>query len=268
MSKHVNPCRPAGAQLPRVAVFAGTTEGRLFVERLVAAGVEVEAFVATAYGSSLLEEGPRLHIHMGRLDVDGMTACLAGVDVVVDATHPFATQAHETIRAACAASAIPRIRLARGREGRATGAVYVDSVEEAAFYLKDRGGSILLTTGSKDVDRFLDVPGMAERTYIRVLPQAEILNLLMRRGVAPSHIIAMQGPFSTELNSAMLRHVGASWLVTKESGREGGLDEKIAAANMAHAGVVIVARPDEEPGARNLEEAYAEVLRIVGRCAR
>ena len=52
----------------------------------------------------------------------------------------------------------------------------------------------------------------------------------MELGFDGKHLIAMQGPFSKELNVAMLRQTEADYFVTKESGKTGGFEEKYEAA--------------------------------------
>ena len=54
----------------------------------------------------------------------------------------------------------------------------------------------------------------------------------------------------------MLRQFDASWMVTKESGKEGGFDEKLEAAKEAGAKVVLVRRPPEQKGV-SVEEGIA-----------
>ena len=56
----------------------------------------------------------------------------------------------------------------------------------------------------------------------------------------------MWGPFLKELNLALLRQFHISYLVTKESGREGGFDEKLAAAKEAGCLLIVIERPKEE----------------------
>ena len=58
------------------------------------------------------------------------------------------------------------------------------------------------------------------------------------------------------MNTAMLRQFDASWMVTKESGKEGGFDEKLEAAKEAGAKVVLVRRPPEQKGV-SVEEGIA-----------
>lgn len=50
------------------------------------------------------------------------------------------------------------------------------------------------------------------------------------------------------MNVAMLQSFHAEWMVTKESGRNGGFEEKIEAAKKAGVRVVLIGRPKEEEG--------------------
>ncbi|MCD8083759.1 MAG: precorrin-6y C5,15-methyltransferase (decarboxylating) subunit CbiE, partial [Clostridiales bacterium] len=73
-------------------------------------------------------------------------------------------------------------------------------------------------------------------------------------GLRGERLSAMQGPFSAEMNAAMLRQTGARWLVTKESGGRGGFADKIRAAGDCGVGVVVIRRPLKEEGI-SVEEA-------------
>lgn len=82
-------------------------------------------------------------------------------------------------------------------------------------------------------------------------------------GVPAGHIIAMQGPFSEELNAAMLRSVSARYLVTKESGDVGGFAAKAAAAQQTGAVLVVVGRPPSREG-MSLSAVLEEIQRRFG----
>lgn len=236
-----------------VAVFAGTTEGRELCERLSACGRDARAFTATDYGEALVSDLPGIEVHAGRLDEEGMAVALRGCKTVVDATHPFAVEASRTIAAACARTGSRYVRLARGRLDEEGEAVRVASVSDAAAYLRAREGCALVTTGSKEAHAFAS-PELLERVYLRVLPDASAIARLRGLGFPAARIIAMQGPFSRELNAAMLKQIDARWLVTKSSGAAGGEGEKLAAARDAGARVVLVERPVERAGACSFDE--------------
>lgn len=100
---------------------------------------------------------------------------------------------------------------------------------------------------------------------MRVLPLPGAITKCIDAGFSPSHVIGMQGPFTRELNEAMLRQVGAQWLVTKDSGTVGGTAEKIASARDVGARCIVVARPAEGDGALSLREVEDALLREFAR---
>ena len=53
-------------------------------------------------------------------------------------------------------------------------------------------------------------------------------------------IIAMQGPFSAQMNECILREYSIDWMVTKISGHAGGFEEKIEAAKKAGVGICAI----------------------------
>lgn len=253
---------------PTLRVFAGTTEGRLLCEWIAARGMRARAYAATEYGGELIGDLPGVEVHTGRLDEQEMEAELSGSVLVVDATHPFASIASGNIRAAAKATGARYVRLRREEQAAPDDdVVVVGSIAEAACVLAQARGRALLTTGSKELAPYAKVEDFAERFFVRVLPTADAVGKCAEAGFAPSRIIAMQGPFTRELNAAMLRQVGASWLVAKDSGSIGGTGEKIAAARDVGARCILIARPDEPERAFTLREVE-ELLARPGSQAR
>ena len=249
----------------KLCVFAGTTEGRELVELLEGQPVAVTACVATEYGETLLTARENLTISAGRLRCEEMEALLRreGFDLVVDATHPYAQEVTKHIAGACQTAGTDYLRLLREEQGLPEGAVWTPDAAGAAALLADRPGNILLTTGSKELDKFASIPGFAQRTYARVLPMEASLRACEAAGLSPAHILAMQGPFSREMNLAMLRAVSAAWLVTKEGGAAGGFQEKAEAAAEAGAGLVVIGRPPQRQG-MDFAGAAEEIRRRFG----
>ena len=234
----------------KLCVFAGTTEGRELVRFLAAQDVLVTACVATEYGETLLEPAENLTVSAERLDRQEMEALLRreGFCLVVDATHPYAAAVTENIAAACQAAGVEYLRLLRPASDRAEEAVYVPDTAAAADYLSRTEGEILLTTGSKELGVFAAMPDFARRVYARVLPMDSSLASCAAAGLPPARIIAMQGPFTKELNTAMLRAVKARWLVTKDGGAAGGFADKAEAAREAGARLLVIGRPPQRQG--------------------
>ena len=248
-----------------ICVFAGTTEGRRLVEFLVGQPVKVLACVATEYGETLIPKGDNIEVSTGRLNGSAMEALFRDrcFDLVIDATHPFATMASDTIAGACAATETAYLRLNRDDEDMDGGAVVVDSIRAAADFLAAHPGVALLATGSKELAPYTAVPDYRERFYPRVLPMQSSLEACEAAGFSPAHIIAMQGPFSIDMNVATLKAIGAEWLVTKASGSSGGFEEKLEAARRAGARCVVIGQPEQASGL-NLAGTIKQLSRRYG----
>ena len=227
----------------RLLIFGGTTEGRVLAQQAGELGAEVTVSVATELGAEELYGLEDVRILTGRLDRSGMEVLLSGFDLCVDATHPYARLATAEIRAACERTGVSLLRLLRPAS-QIEGAVRVSSCQTAAEFLADEGGNVLLATGAKELGAFAPLGG--ERLYPRVLPLADSLSACGAAGVPASHVIAMQGPFSRELNEALIRQFRIAYLVTKDGGRAGGFEEKAAAAKAAGARLILIRRPRED----------------------
>lgn len=239
-------------------IFAGTTEGRKLTEYLSGQSAFVYACTATPYGEELLPERDNLKVIAKRMDCSDILALLQqeNFSLVIDATHPYAEEVSLNIRKACEISRIPHIRIIRESADCGTGgAVIMPSIDKAVEYLAKRPGNIFVSTGSKDLKQYASLPDYKNRLYVRVLPDADAVNACHFIGLKGKHIICMQGPFSEQLNTALLKECSASYLVTKESGEPGGFSSKIAAAVNAGVTPVVIKRPEERDGL-TLNEAF------------
>lgn len=243
--------------MSKILIFAGTTEGRLLAEFLSRQQVPSYVCVATEYGGQLLEENAYLQVSHSRLDESQMQQLIReeSIHLTVDATHPYAVEVSANIRKACEAAGCEYIRLLRSsvQTGEEEEMVCVESVEAAVAFLKGTEGNILATTGSKELHKYTAIPDFSERVFARVLSTPEVAQHCASLGFTGKHLICMQGPFSEELNTALLKQFDARWLVTKEAGKNGGYEEKIRAAAKAGARVVLIGRPTTETGL-SLEE--------------
>ena len=234
----------------KLCVFGGTTEGRELVEFLNTQPCRVTACVATEYGQTLLPEGENLTVSARPLPVGAIGALLQAerFDLVIDATHPYAASITRSIAAACEAAGVEHWRLLRGASEAPEDAVFAENTDEAVRFLSGTEGNILLTTGSKELSKFATLPDFAARCWARVLPLPASLEACSAAGLSPSHIFALQGPFSREMDEAMLHRTSARWLVTKDGGAAGGFQEKAAAARHAGARLLVIGRPAQETG--------------------
>ena len=227
----------------KLVLFSGTTEGRSLSRALASLGGDVHVCVASDYGREEQGEIPGVTVHAGHLDVDGMEAVLQGAMLCIDATHPYAVLATDNIRAAAEKAGIPYKRLLRRASDLPEGSIVVASAAEAAAYLTETEGNILFTTGSRELAAFAALGG--ERLYPRVLPAAESLALCEAAGIPRRNVVAMQGPFSRELNLALIQQFSIRYLVTKDGGDAGGFKEKAAAAADSGVTLVVIRRPED-----------------------
>ena len=236
--------------MSKICIFGGTTEGRKLAEFLSGQPCDVMVCVATDYGQTLLPEAEHVSVSARRLPVGEIVSLLTEhrFDLVIDATHPYAQSITKSIARACRETETLRWRLLRSASGVSPEHTYMETVSDAAAFLSETEGNILLTTGSKELAGFSQLPGFSERVWARVLPLQSSLDACAQAGLPASHIFAMQGPFSEAMNAAMLRTIGAQYLVTKDGGAPGGFEEKESAAKSAGARLVVIGRPPEEEG--------------------
>lgn len=232
--------------MKKVLIFAGTTEGRELAEILADARIACSVCVATGYARELMKDD-RLDVHCGRLTEEEMETLMrdGGYDVVVDATHPYAQIVSQNIRQAASHQSIPMIRLRRSTESAEKDLICFQTHEECSAWLSKQTGNILLTTGSKDLGVYASDETIRKRLFVRVLPGEESIRLCTAQGITGCQIIAMQGPFSEQMNECILKECAIDWMVTKISGHAGGFEEKIEAARKTGAGICAILPPTE-----------------------
>lgn len=257
-----------------ILIFGGTTEGRELAELLAKNKIECELHVATEYGGQVVENSdlPQdvlslIHIKTGRLSKKEMRelAESGGYRIVVDATHPFATEVSENIKESFCDKTVIRLERNLNHIGEKN-LFYFDDAPECEkslekFAEKNLDARIFLTTGSKDLHIFCRNENLRKHLVARVLPSVESLKICEENKLEGGQIIAMQGPFSQKMNEAQIRDYKIHILVTKESGRAGGLDEKIEAAKNCGIKCFVIkakdcrGKPDRQPVSAFLEKA-------------
>lgn len=246
----------------KILLFAGTAEGREIAEFLNEHEINTYVCVATKYGGKVIPDGDYLTVSAKRLDTCEISHLIQAqrFQMVIDATHPYADVVSDNIKMACEEQQAEYIRLVRKSvAGEKEACIYVSSVEEAVDYLGTTTGNVLITTGSKELHKYIKLQDYRSRLYARVLSTASITTLCGELGFEGKNLICMQGPFSTELNAAMLKEINASYLVTKESGKAGGSPEKLEAANQTNVTPIIIGRPCIEQGP-DLEELKSRLI--------
>ncbi|MDO5699231.1 MAG: cobalt-precorrin-6A reductase [Dermatophilus congolensis] len=241
----------------RVLVLSGTGDGRALVRSLTEAGHDVTESVAGRTKLAREMAGVRVGGFGG---ADGLVEWLGAnaVDVVVDATHPFAATMTANAAAACAQSGVRLARWVRPSwrsrpdadawtwvEGHDEACATVESVRTAT-----EPGRVLLTIGRQNLD-----------TYRR-------LDDVIARVTEPApgwetpfgwEMLIARGPFTVEGEIALLRDLGVGIVVSKDSGGE-ATSAKLDAAAALGVRIVMVSRPptpDDVPEFAGQDELLA-----------
>lgn len=236
-----------------ILVLAGTSDARELAVRIKESGYELLSTVVTDSAAKSMEEAG-LPVQVGRLTAQDLVSLIAekGIRCVVDATHPFAEEASKNAMAASQEAGVPYIRYERESLS-APGSeklIVVEDYVQAAELAAKKKGVIMLTTGSKTLKIFTDrLLGLPDTTLVaRMLPRLDNMQKCEELGLEQKNIVAMQGPFSKDLNKALYDHYKVTLMITKESGKVGAFDEKVEAALEMGIETIVIGRPKIEYG--------------------
>jgi len=231
----------------RLLILGGTAEAAALA-RVVSDRLGGRLEVTTALAGRTEAPGPlpgRVRIG-GFGGVEGLAAYIAeaGIEVLVDATHPFADQIARHARLASERMGLPRLVLERPpwRRHPLDRWIEVEDVAGAAAAVTRLGWRCLLTIGARDLDAFA---GLAQVHFVvRVIdPPRRTLPL------ASYEVVLGRGPFTLAGERALLRRHRIDVLAAKASGGA-ATEAKLVAAREAGLPVVMLRRPKPEPGPR------------------
>lgn len=230
-------------------VFAGTSDARAYALNLADCGEKIIVCTATKYGASLYPKHSNIiKIYDTPMDEDEMERVIIseGIEAIIDATHPFAVNVSANIHTVSKKLKLPVTTVKRESclpNELLRQVMVVTDYAEATEYLKATKGNILLTIGSNHMDVFTQTLPL-ERLVVRVLPTISSVEKCETLGLKPKQIIAMQGPFSQAMNQAMYGDYQIQYMVTKDSGKQGGVEEKIRPAIASGIKVILIERPN------------------------
>lgn len=243
-----------------IYMLGGTSEAHLAARHLELQGYRVVLSVATPLGAEL---AAGIETKVGSRDAAGLAASAAGAGAaaIVDCTHPFAIEASRAARSAAGSIGVPYFRFTRADEPlEGAHIIRVDGWRQALDYLKRSRKRALLAIGVRNLHHFsragLDFA-------VRILPQPDSLGLCRELGIDPDDIIAAQPPHDFDFNRDCIRRARASVLVSKDSGREGGLPEKARAAAAEGIELLLIAKPEEPDALTDPRELLAALRRNI-----
>ncbi len=231
----------------KILQLAGTSDARQLAIELKRHGFDVLTTVVTSNAAIELQAS-ELQVLVGRLTDTDLIQLIKErqINVVVDASHPYAEEASKNAIKAAQMTGTPYIRFERPSQKFDDELIIkVDSYGEAAELAAKKQGNIMLTTGSKTLqiftDKLLSLPNT--RVIARMLPRKDNMEKCEELGLPQKNIIAIQGPFTMEFNKALFQQFQVTLMVTKESGKEGAVDEKVEAAVELGIETILIKRP-------------------------
>lgn len=255
----------------KVILFAGTTEGREIASKLRLKNIDTYVCVATTGGADMIESGGSLKVVPGRLGIDEIEKLIRDElsdceGIVIDATHPYALEVSYNIDKAFSRAKEKRaanshkndsrertndirlIRVLREQTDTFEGedVFYFDDIDQLIDWLSSTKERIFSTLGAKEAMALTKVTDYANRVILRVLPSIESVRLCQEAGYPADNIICMQPPFSEEINKALFLEKKCGIMITKDTGKAGGMPEKMTAARDLGMKVGIIRRPKEQ----------------------
>ena len=255
-----------------ILVLGGTEDSRQIAKELMDDNHQIALSVTTQYGKEVAEGNSIAGVFVDSFDKDTFRQYLLAhnVNIVVDATHPYAAKITALAQEVCASLGLSYVRYERPSTARYAdpNIYYVTDFEQAVVKASSLKGAWLFTTGSKELDKLAASKLLPlSQAYVRVLPEPSVLQRCYSLGFRASNIIAIQGPFSQEFNGAMLKDYAIKTLITKDSGDIGGTDSKIAAALSLGVAVIIIERPiislEKGTSIQDLNQLKIEINKII-----
>lgn len=219
----------------KILILGGTAEARELANRLVGMGHDVTTSLAGRTQDPMLPQGG---LRMGKFGgVPGLAAYLraAGIDTLVDATHPYAGQISINAVAAAKAVNVPLVRYMRPAWEQTLGDDWltVETTSEAAAALPPNA-DVLLTTGHSGLEHF-----MTRDDCEFVVRTIEAPAMALPRYAS---LLQTRPPYGLIDEMALMERDGITHLVTKNSGG-GQTASKLEAARRLGVKVIMIARP-------------------------
>ena len=247
----------------RLLLLGGTAEGRALAEAAAERFGPALTVISALAGRTRAPLLPAGEVRIGGFGgTEGLASYLRdkGIGLLVDATHPFATQISAQARDAAARAGTGRLVFVRPPWRPVSGDrwIEVDTVEDAVGAIPTEAERVFLTVGVRSLTPFAARPDLW--FLVRLVDEpAEAIPLAQHR------LICARGPFAEDDERALLEAHGIDCLVTRASGGD-ATAAKLAAARTLGIPVVMVHRPAPPPGdhVASLEDALAWIEERLG----
>ena len=232
-----------------IGFVLGTGEGREILSFINKYTDEIVVSTATQYGYEIYKDFKAKYFNYKPLNEEQFEELVKefGIKVFVDGSHPYASEVSNTVINVCRKMNIGYIRYERKsyftelKDNK--NIIFIDKYEDLEKALKSIQGNVLNTTGSNNALK-IDSLNIKNRIIHRVLPSPKVISELLDNGISMSNIIAIKGPFGIDINNGIIKEYKIKVLITKDSGLEGGMQEKIESALINDVKVIVVRRPE------------------------
>jgi precorrin-6A/cobalt-precorrin-6A reductase len=237
-----------------IMVMAGTSDARKIIHDLQVDGFNILATATTSHGADLALSSGANEVLEGRFDGEKLTEIIKenNIELLIDATHPFATEATRNAIRASDTSGKDYIRFERPSTNLPDSKFvykccsFKEAVQQIIQIQKQntkKPGRVFHLAGVNTLHHLTErIP--KEMIVARVLPSVYSVKKCFELGIPYSNIVAMEGTFSTEFNGILMKEFEIGIVLTKESGSSGGTQSKIQAALDLNIPLVIVMRPE------------------------
>lgn len=231
-----------------IGFVLGTGEGREILSYINKYTDEIVVSTATQYGYEIYKDFKAKYFNYKPLNKEQFEQLVEefGIKVFVDASHPYASEVSKTVINVCGKMNIDYIRYERKSYFTELkddeNIIFIDKYEDLEKVLDSIEGNVLNTTGSNNALK-VESLNIKNRIIHRVLPSPKVISKLLDNGISIDNIIAIKGPFGIDINNGIINEYKIKVLITKESGEEGGMKEKIESALKNDVKVVVIKRP-------------------------
>ncbi len=223
-----------------VLVFGGTTEGKRVAETLDALGIQY--YYSTKTKVAYTGKGIPIFGAM-TLEVLEIFCKTHSITHIINASHPFASQLHQTI--AALPLELPLIRFQRvfaPRRGHQL-VTYVESFKAAiAHFNANNYRSLLALSGVQTIVK-LKPYWDTHPTWFRILDRDTSRDIAAKAGFSSSQLVFGYPQLKAD-EMVLFTKIAPEVVFTKESGSHGKLDEKIEAALALELPITILKRPE------------------------
>ncbi|MFN6471069.1 MAG: cobalt-precorrin-6A reductase [Nostoc sp. SerVER01] len=241
----------------RILILGGTGDAAELAARL--ASIERVEVITSLAGRTRDPLVPLGDLRVGGFGgVAGLASYLEvmQIDLLIDATHPFASQISWNAVDAATKVGVTNLRLIRPPWQKVSGDrwIEVDSVAAAATILQNQAQRVFLTVGRQELAAFAH---LKEIWFLMRMIDAPTPDAL----VPPGMLLCDRGPFTLNNEREILIHHNIDTIVSKNSGGDATY-AKIIAARELEMKVVMVNRPAIPPGnyVTNVDDALAWVF--------